>query len=89
MRLFSQTVSGLAVQLPQWRYPVVFDLPTGRSQFDNFEGRWGNPHQLHRFLQAYAVEKTKLEARRHGYTVTERALEDGSIRLSVSVGGSG
>ncbi len=41
VRLFSQTVAGLAVQLPNWRYPVVFDITSGSSQFDNFEGRWG------------------------------------------------
>ena len=72
VKLFSQTVSGLAVQLKDWRYPVVFNTATGESQFDNYEGRWGKQQRLDEFLQAYAVEKTKLEARRKGYAVTEQ-----------------
>ena len=37
------------------------------------------------FLQAYATEKAKLEARRKGYTVTERTLPTGEIQLQVRV----
>ncbi len=33
------------------------------------------------------VEKVKLEARRRGYTATEQPLADGSIKLTVHVGG--
>ncbi|MCR9210747.1 MAG: hypothetical protein NXI28_21165 [bacterium] len=86
VKLFSQTVLGLAVQLAKWRYPVVFDLATGETRFDNYQGYWGNQKELDQFLQAYAVEKTKLEARRKGYSVTERSLEGGRIQLSVNVG---
>lgn len=86
VKLFSQTVSGLAVQLAKWRYPVVFDLNTGESKFDNYLGHWGAQQQLDEFLQAYAVEKTKLEARRKGYFVTERPLRDGNIQLSIQLG---
>jgi len=68
-RLFSQTVSGLAVRLGEWRYPAVFDLTTGQSRFDNYGGHWGKQEQLDEFLQAYAVAKTKIEARRKGYSV--------------------
>ena len=35
-----------------------------------------------------AVEKASLEARRQGYCVTEQALADGSIKLTVEVGGA-
>lgn len=84
VKLFSKTVSGLSVQLAKWRYPVVFDLNTGESKFDNYQGYWGNQKELDQFLQAYAVEKTKLEARRKGYSVTERLLAGGSVQLSVS-----
>jgi len=34
-----------------------------------------------------AVEKTRLEARKQGYDVAEQALADGSIKLTVQVGG--
>src|SRR5262249_16626939 len=44
---------------------------------------WGEPAQLDRFLQAYAVEKTTQEARRKGYTIYEQQLPDGSIQLQL------
>jgi hypothetical protein len=81
--LFRATVHGLAVELPDWRYPVVCDLARGRLQYDHFGGRWGDEAHLHRFLQAYAVEQTKQVARRQGYTATERLLADGSIHLQL------
>ena len=34
-----------------------------------------------------AVERAKLEARKQGYTVTERSLSDGSIKLTVNAEG--
>ncbi len=86
-RLFSSTVSGLAVQLPGWRYPAVCQLESGQVKFDNFNGHWGNPVELDRFLQAYAVERARIEARKKGYSVTEQPLADGSIKLTVQVAG--
>jgi hypothetical protein len=87
VRLYSGQATGLAVQLPGWSYPVVCDLASGRLQYDNFHGHWGAQRELDRFLQAYAVEKTRLEARRQGHGVTEQPLADGSIKLTVTVNG--
>jgi hypothetical protein len=87
-KLFSSSAAGMIVKLPGWRYPAVFDTQSGQARFDNYGGRWGEQSQLDRFLQAYAVEKTKLEARKKGHTVTEHSLMDGSIKLTVSVGGA-
>ena len=84
-KLFSGEVEGLAVQLPEWSYPVVCELATGQLHYDNFKGRWGDQKHLDRFLQAYAVEKAKLEARNRGHSVTEQSLSDGSIKLTVQV----
>jgi hypothetical protein len=86
-KLYSDTATGLAVQLPGWRYPVVCDTPSGQIKFDNFNGHWGAQPELDRFLQAYAVEKALIEARKHGHTVTEQPLTDGSIRLTIQVAG--
>jgi hypothetical protein len=86
--LFSSSAVGWAVQLPEWRYPVVCDVVTAKIAFDNFEGRWGDPKQLDRFFQGYAVEKARIEARRRGHTVTEQPLADGSIKLTIQVGGA-
>ena len=87
-RLFTNSATGLAVQLPKWRYPAVCDLGTGQVLYDNFKGNWGDQKQLDAFLQAYAVEKATLEARRKGHTVTEQTLDNGSIKLTVTIGGA-
>lgn len=87
-RLFTSQVTGLAVQLPEWRYPAVCDLATGQVQYDNFRGHWGEKRYLDAFLQSYAVEKAKIEARRQGHVCTEQPLADGSIKLTISVGGA-
>ncbi len=84
--LFSGEATGHCVRLPGWRYPVVCNVASGQIKFDNFEGRWGEPHELDRLMQAYAVEKAGLEARRQGHTITEQSLADGSIKLTIHVG---
>ena len=86
-KLFSAQATGLAVQLPGWRFPVVCQLETGQLQFDDYEGRWGERRHLDALLQTYAVELAKLAARRNGHTVTEQPLSDGSIKLTVQVNG--
>ena len=86
-QLYSSRATGLGVQLPNWRYPVVCDMATGKLAFDNFGGRWGEQSQLDNFLQSYAVEKAKIEARRRGHSVVEQSLADGSIKLTVQVAG--
>ena len=86
-RLFSGEVEGLAVQLPDWTYPVVLDLATGQVKLDDFGGRWGDRRHVDRFLQMYAVEKAKSEARRRGHQCTEQALADGSVKLTIRVVG--
>ncbi len=85
VKLFSAEATGWAVELPEWRYPLVCHIETGHLQYDNYAGRWGAESQLHRFLQAYAVEKTKLEARRTGQAAVEQLLADGSIRVQIAV----
>ena len=88
VQLFTSTATGLAVDLPHWRYPVVCQLATGQLAYDNYGGRWGDQAQIDRLLQMYAVEKAKLEANRRGHTVAEQALSDGSIKLTIQVGGA-
>jgi hypothetical protein len=87
VRLFNTTATGLAVQLPGWRYPLVCELSSGQLAYDNYGGHWGKPQELDRFLQLYACEKAKLEARKKGYSVAEQSLSDGSIKLTIQVTG--
>jgi len=84
IQFFSGDATGLSVKLPGWRYPIVVDTAEGSIKYDNFEGRWGDPAELGRLLQMYAVEKAKLEARKKGYCVTEQARQDGSILLQIA-----
>jgi hypothetical protein len=86
-KLYSGQATGLIVQLPGWRYPLVADVQTGELKADNYGGRWGEQLELDRLLQAYCVEKARLEARRAGHSVTEQNLPDGSIRLVIQAGG--
>src|SRR5262245_17497652 len=86
-KLFSGEAAGLLVRLPGWEYPVVFDTATGQARFDNYNQAWGRQEELNKFMQAYAVEKARLEARKRGHGVVEQALADGSIKLTITVGG--
>jgi hypothetical protein len=86
--LFSGSVTGLLVELPGWQYPVVIDTTSGAVRYDNYGGRWGEQRHLERLTQIYAVEKAGIEARRRGHSVVEQPLADGSIRLSIAVGGA-
>jgi hypothetical protein len=87
VQLFSAKATGLAVRLPDWHYPVVFDTVKAEARYDNFGGCWGAQKELDGFMQAYAVEKAKSEARKKGHTVSEQMLADGSIKLTVQVAG--
>ena len=86
-KMYSSRATGLQVKFPGWRYPAVFDLATGKAKIDNFGGRWGKQEQFDKFVQAYAVEKAKIEARKQGNLATEQLLADGSIKVTVQVGG--
>ncbi len=86
-QLFASSETGLGIELPHWKYPVVANTETGQLRYDNYEGRWGEQEFLDQFLQGYAVERAKIEARRKGHSVVEQRLDNGSIKLTVNVGG--
>jgi|SRR5579863_4028652 len=86
--LFSGTIEGLAVRLPQWEYAAICELQTGKLHYDNYGGRWGDEKEIGRFLQAYAAEKSKIAARCKGHSVTEQQLPDGWLKVSIQVGGA-
>jgi len=83
-QLFSGEATGLLVKLPGWRYPAVIDTLTGTIKYDNYQGHWGEQTEIDRFLQMYAVEKAKLEARKKGYCVSEQVRQDGSIVIQIA-----
>ena len=85
--LYNSTESGLGIELPKWRYPIVANTQTGQLKFDNYGGRWGDQEYLDQFLQRYAAEAATVEARKRGHSVVEQRLEDNSIKLTINVGG--
>lgn len=87
-QLYSSEETGLGIELPHWKFPVVADTESGQLRYDNFEGRWGSQEFLDQFLQSYAVEKAKIEARRKGHSIIEQRLDSGSVKLTVQVGGA-
>ena len=47
-----------------------------------------SPDQSFPQVYSVAVEKAKLEARKKGHSVSEQKLTDGSIKLTIQVGGA-
>ena len=86
--VFETELKGVIVELPDWIYPVVCNLETGEVKYDTYGENWGEEKHLHRFIQMYSVEKATLEARRKGYGVMEQPLADGSVKLTVNMGGA-
>lgn len=84
--LLHSLATGLAVRLAAWRYPLVCDVQSGSLAYDNHGGMWGDERALDAFLQAYAIEKTRLEARRRGDAVTEQPLPGGAVKLILHAG---
>jgi hypothetical protein len=83
-KLFEGEATGLLVRLPGWLYPLVIDTTSGEIRFDNYAGAWGEPQQLDRFRQAYAIEKVRIEAARNGHRLTEQKQPDGTVKLTIT-----
>ena len=88
-RLYASEATGQIVELPGWSFPVVIDTEKRQTHFDNYNGAWGDYKELDKLVQAYAVAKAMLEARKQGHSVSEQTLPDGSIKLTIQVAGGG
>src|ERR1035437_7920454 len=66
-RLFTSEATGEIVRLPGWTYPVVVDTEKRVINFDNYAVAWGDQKELDKLLQAYAIEKCRIEARKQGH----------------------
>ena len=82
-KLYSSTEEGFAVKLPGWHYPIVLN-EAGIAK-DDYNGHWGKPAELEKFMRRVVAEKTIVEARRKGYIVNE-VEKDGEIRLTLTGG---
>jgi hypothetical protein len=83
-KVYNGMQTGRAVKLNGWKYPVVFDLSTGKGVYDNYNGAWGQQVELDKLLQMYGTEKSKVELRRKGFIPVETKRQDGSIVLTCT-----
>jgi hypothetical protein len=85
-RLFDGTTrKGVAIKLPNWKFPVVIDTEKGEALFDNYNGAWGQEIEIDRLVQAYTVEKTSALAREQGFTdIVNEVDEQGAVHLTAS-----
>jgi len=60
---YSGTASGLAVYLPGWKYPVVFDNDL-KVYYDNWGGKWGDAKVLEEFKKEVKKENKRTEKER-------------------------
>jgi len=88
-QFYSGSATGIGISLPNWRYPIVVDTQTGEVAFDNYEGRWGDQHDLDNMLQKYAVEAATMQAEALGANYEVATLDNGDIKITVNVGGYG
>jgi len=56
-KLYSNTkVTGHAVSLPGWNYPVVF-TPDNKIKYDNYNGSWGKQELLDNLCAEIAIQE--------------------------------
>ena len=80
--------AGLAVRPPGFVYPVIV-RESGEVRLDTYGGRWGDESFLGRLKQAYALEAAKLQAKARGHRITETALPNGTVKLTVTAAVAG
>lgn len=84
---YSASAEGIRVKLPGYQYPIVIDTVTGDILSDTFAGRWGKPELMDQLAQQYGVEAARAEAVKKKAKFEEFALEDGSIKCRITLGG--
>ena len=69
-KVYSRTVEGVGVFLPNWKYPAVVKAD-GTVDIDNYNGAWGKMEEFDRLAQAYSTEAVRAAAWQQGHCVTE------------------
>jgi hypothetical protein len=64
--LFSTSESGLGIQIPGWRYPIVIK-GDGTIALDDYNGQWGNRADIEKLRAEYALEAARLAAEAQGW----------------------
>lgn len=81
----SKAESGdVAVTLPGWKYPVLFDTKTGEVKYDNYNGMWGDLQPLEKLMQEYALQVAEEEAQEftlQGWTMQRVVQPNGDVQI--------
>jgi CheY-like chemotaxis protein len=56
-KIYTTAVEGASLRFPGWTYPVVL-MTTGELAYDHYNGHWGNPEHLSKFLHEYTTQAT-------------------------------
>lgn len=84
--MFDRTVAeGVAVKLPHWQQPVVFNLKHGRVYYDNYKGHWGDQVELDKLVQQYTLEASLEQAAMAAYATEVVTADNGDITLYCDV----
>jgi len=79
--VYSTSVRGWGVELPNWRFPVV-QRENGELHYDNYRGSWGEISELEKLTQEYAVTVSIEEHAEIGMGLQERIeLENSAVQL--------
>lgn len=68
-KLFEDSHTGRAVQLPGWTFPIV--LAGGELKFDNYNGKWGDQKDIDRLTAEYTLAASVEAAEQLGW-MTQR-----------------
>lgn len=83
-RLYDGTTkSGVAIHLPNWRYPVIID-ENNEAFYDNYNGSWGDIKEFAELKTFYGIEKTKKLARTKGLTARE-VMVNNKVQVRISL----
>ena len=91
--LYSSSHTGHGVQLPGWRYPVIFDFQTQEAPMDQYEENnfsWGPPEVWDKFSQEYAAANAEVSQMAMGVKpqdIQKNYLPNGKIQIRVKKGG--
>ncbi len=90
VRLYQgQTPCDTSVQLKGWDYPLAVNTTTGKVQFDNYNGAWGNIKEFQNLRQEYSVavveqEQSVQEMLNQGWSLERQPLPNGDIKLMLN-----
>lgn len=75
VQTYSTRETGYRIQLPGWKYPVVFE-EDGTVKYDNFNGNWGEQGKLDTLLQLFTNNVIQHSAKKLGYKEISRKINE-------------